>query len=613
VCGCGVADIDSDSDGTLNCNDGCSSDPNKTVAGICGCGVADTDSDGDGTLDCQDSCANDGNKIAAGICGCGIADIDTDGDGTMDCNDSCINDPDKTTAGHCGCGVADTDADSDGTPDCIDECPSDGDKALEGVCGCEVSDTDSDGDGTPDCSDLCETDPGKTTPGFCGCGVSDVDADGDGQPDCQDLCPADPTKSAPGSCGCGEVDEDLDSDGIADCIDNCPLDANSDQGDGDTDGIGDFCDNCPVDANEDQADDDEDGIGDLCEVPVVSHFDFDNDGLSDILGSNNAGLIDSRSLRTLSSGEFDIHFTGTGETKHFLLPENGFEAHGEYTGDGFWDLAIASSVPEGLLWSILNVRTGEITRLMFGDSDAIPLAGCDFDGDSISDLAYVSSARQSVTYQRSLDTATITLPFSGRKAFEKISCGDVDGDGLDELLVYTSNSRKVFLSPIPDNNASNRARKKKKGKKKKGKKKGSKNGAGKVGKTTKRTVVAAFRADTGIKLHQVRASKISNLIIADLNGDGIREAAFLKSTGKGETSVFFILTGQPPIKINLPSHIALSVGQMTNSAGAIVDGLFLQTSDGTVHQFDFTDLQAHPMHSLPVGQTISQANVPVER
>jgi hypothetical protein len=69
-------------------NDNCPSDPNKTDPGICGCGVADDDSDSDGTADCNDGCSDDPNKTDPGICGCGVADTDTDNDGITDCNDN---------------------------------------------------------------------------------------------------------------------------------------------------------------------------------------------------------------------------------------------------------------------------------------------------------------------------------------------------------------------------------------------------------------------------------------------------------------------------------------------------------------------------------------------
>ena len=116
-------------------DDECPNDPNKTTPGVCGCGVADTDTDGDGTPDCNDDCPTDPNKTTPGVCGCGVADTDTDGDGTLDCNDQCPGDPNKVAPGVCGCGVADTDTDGDGTLDCNDDCPTDANKTTPGVCG----------------------------------------------------------------------------------------------------------------------------------------------------------------------------------------------------------------------------------------------------------------------------------------------------------------------------------------------------------------------------------------------------------------------------------------------------------------------------------------------
>ncbi len=65
--------------------DTCPDDPNKTEPGICGCGVADSDTDNDGTPDCNDNCPSDPNKTEPGDCGCGQPDTDANGNGTSDC------------------------------------------------------------------------------------------------------------------------------------------------------------------------------------------------------------------------------------------------------------------------------------------------------------------------------------------------------------------------------------------------------------------------------------------------------------------------------------------------------------------------------------------------
>ena len=92
-CECGTQD--SDGDGTVDCEDACPLDPDKTEPGACGCGLSDddcrdincdplADSDADGLNDCDDGCPTDFNKTSPGICGCGLSDADADNDGVVD-------------------------------------------------------------------------------------------------------------------------------------------------------------------------------------------------------------------------------------------------------------------------------------------------------------------------------------------------------------------------------------------------------------------------------------------------------------------------------------------------------------------------------------------------
>jgi hypothetical protein len=131
--------------------DQCPNDPDKESPGACGCGRPDIDSDLDGTADCEDGCPRDSHKTAAGMCGCGMPESDTDGDGCVDCVDACPRDEKKTAVGTCGCGKPDTDADADGTADCVDACPQDPLKTSAGLCGCGRHDPENPAQGELDC------------------------------------------------------------------------------------------------------------------------------------------------------------------------------------------------------------------------------------------------------------------------------------------------------------------------------------------------------------------------------------------------------------------------------------------------------------------------------
>ncbi len=108
--------------------------------------MEDINSDADGTMDCENLCPNGDTKMELGVSRCNVPDTDLNGNGMLDCQapkDNCPNNPDKYDAGYCGCRVADINSDSNGTPNHLDECPKDMTKIVLGICSCSVWDKDS--------------------------------------------------------------------------------------------------------------------------------------------------------------------------------------------------------------------------------------------------------------------------------------------------------------------------------------------------------------------------------------------------------------------------------------------------------------------------------------
>ena len=95
ICGCGVADDDSDSDGTADCDDLCPADPDKTDPGTCGCGVPD---DRTATVTAPPTVIDSlsrrsGQDRIRGPVAAASPTTDSDSDGTADCDDLCPADP----------------------------------------------------------------------------------------------------------------------------------------------------------------------------------------------------------------------------------------------------------------------------------------------------------------------------------------------------------------------------------------------------------------------------------------------------------------------------------------------------------------------------------------
>ena len=156
---------DTDGDRAPDLWEGCPNDPGKTDPGICGCGVADTDSDGDGTPDCND-CAESDSSIYPGateVCnsvddncdgiideGCATYYRDADGDTYGDSGDSIIatSQPAGYVANAGDCDDSNGSINPGATEDCNgldDNC----DGITDEGCATYYWDADNDGYGNP--------------------------------------------------------------------------------------------------------------------------------------------------------------------------------------------------------------------------------------------------------------------------------------------------------------------------------------------------------------------------------------------------------------------------------------------------------------------------------
>lgn len=140
------------------CVDECPSDPSKGAPSECGCGVADIDTDGDGVMDCVDSCPlhadhvcfNGGACNEDGICDCPEAYIDAYCL-VESCTPSCVN----GTCTHLGC-ICDEGYSGDACDifTCVPECTAQGTCIGPNTCDCEAG-YEGDLCGDPVCSSGC--------------------------------------------------------------------------------------------------------------------------------------------------------------------------------------------------------------------------------------------------------------------------------------------------------------------------------------------------------------------------------------------------------------------------------------------------------------------------
>lgn len=164
-------------------------------------------------------------------------------------------------------------------------------------------------------------------------------------------------------------------------------------------------------------------------IPAMPH-DFDKDGVSDVVmfsSKEKSGV-----LKVVSSGvskDYKIK-------KPFIVP-----ALGDYDGDGAADIAVLSKGKKNFDWFFVNRESSVITKEQFGTITSVILIGCNFDSSLETEMA--SFARSTLFVKRKGGPKS---KFKLSKIYSDKSlrgCGDVDGDGVAELIFNTSRTRKV--------------------------------------------------------------------------------------------------------------------------------------------------------------------------
>ncbi|MBT3203232.1 MAG: hypothetical protein HN349_02860, partial [Gammaproteobacteria bacterium] len=390
-------------------------------------------------------------------------------------------------------GTFELDSDNDLIPNSAD--PDDDNDGISDIdennLGTNPLSRDSDGDGAFDGLDIFPLDASESSD-FDSDGVgdnADQDDDNDGVPDQDDAFPTDPNESVDSdNDGIGNnAETDDDNDGLSD-IEEGSIGTNPLLFDTDGDGISDSEDIFPLDVNE-TLDTDNDGVGNNADS------DDDNDTFLDI---NDFYPLDSSRWKKIT-----LDRTGLNGSNGFILKsvnndKTGFSVSsaGDVNGDSIDDLIIGAYCadpdsklcagesyvvfgrstpwPDEIELSSLDGSNGFVLKgINQGDSSGISVSNAgDVNDDGIGDLIIgapgsspsgtVQAGETYVIFGRSIGwPASIELSsLDGSNGFtlkgindndrtggSVSSAGDVNGDGIDDLVISGYNANYTSVTP----------------------------------------------------------------------------------------------------------------------------------------------------------------------
>ncbi len=230
----------------------------------------------------------------------------------------------------------------------------------------------------------------------------------------------------------------------------------------------------------------------------------------------------------------------------------------DYDGDGKTDLAVVAREKGKLVWNIRN-NSGVINKVTFGRTLSSVIGGCHFDSDLLADETVLSSKR--LQYLKSSDSSIANVRLANFPPSTRgISCADLDGDGIFELVVL-GKGYKPGLRP---------------------------------GRGVKQSwQLISYNATTGEQVSNFDAPTPSGVAVGDINNDGIAEMAYVgRSTDKTKCTLnFFVGGSSTPAPIEIAKFSSMVGVKIGSGSGRVANGL-LYTPKGSqgVISISFDDL-----------------------
>jgi hypothetical protein len=222
-----------------------------------------------------------------------------------------------------------------------------------------------------------------------------------------------------------------------------------------------------------------------------------------------------------------------------LSATKGLAAMGDYDGDGGWEFGtITKEVGGAVNWKILS-SANSLSSESFGKTGDAILVGCNFDSVPDTELAYVRSNILSFKQLQGSVTSIVTLPRSIKQKAIR-GCGDLNGDGVDELFFEQTISKKKY--------------------------------------------VVAYSVQAA-RILKSEASNVATVFAGDFAKTSIKEMAVsYKPTNTVKVSLFSSLAKQKEIVLSLPTSVGISPAKCS-VPGSVADCILYTAAKSQVFKY----------------------------